>query len=158
VRNLGALAFDASLELSDRQEQYDRYQKWKGRKLMEHNGSDTVGDGSGRIRTLATQMGERAESAKEQAAAAAQRTAAKLGEQMTTAAGRIRETGPRIEAAVHSTAETLANKLERGGVYFKEKQYEDLVGKAAAYIRQHPVPSLIVGVVTGMLLARKVRR
>ena len=128
---------------------------------MEHNGpdrSDRVGDGPSRIRTFATQVGERAESAKEQAAAAAQRTAAKVAEQMTSAAGRIRETGPRIEAAVHSTAETLANKLERGGVYFRERQYEGLASKAAAYIRQHPVTSLLVGLATGLLLARKARK
>lgn len=118
---------------------------------MEHNGAD-------KIRDLASQWGERAGAAKDQASEAAHRTAVKLGEQMKTAAGRVRETGPRIEAAVHTTAESLAEKLERGGEYFRERRYEDLVGNASRYIREHPVASLVAGVVTGLFLARKIRR
>jgi ElaB/YqjD/DUF883 family membrane-anchored ribosome-binding protein len=118
---------------------------------MEHNGSD-------KIRDFASQMSERAGSAKEQASEAARRTAAKVGDQMSTAAERIRQTGPRVEAALHTTAESIADRLDRGGAYFRERQYEQLLGKATAYIRQNPVVSLVVGVVTGLLLARKVRR
>jgi ElaB/YqjD/DUF883 family membrane-anchored ribosome-binding protein len=118
---------------------------------MEHNGSD-------KVRDFASQLSERAGAAKEQASEAAHRTAAKVGDQMKTAAERIRQTGPRVEAALHSTAESIADRLDRGGAYFRERQYEQLVGKATAYIRQNPVVSLVVGVVTGLLLARKVRR
>jgi ElaB/YqjD/DUF883 family membrane-anchored ribosome-binding protein len=118
---------------------------------MEHNGSDKVRDFTSRV-------SERAGSAKEQASEVAHRTAAKVGDQMMTAAERIRQTGPRVEAALHSTAESIAEKLDRGGAYFRERQYEQLVTKATAYIRQNPVTSLIVGVVTGLFLARKVRR
>ena len=122
---------------------------------MEHNGSERVSD---KVRNLASQVGERAGSAKEQASEAAHRTAAKVGDQMKTAADRVRQTGPRVEAVVHSTAETIAAKLDRGGAYFRERQYEELLDKATRYIRQNPVTSLIVGVVSGLLLARKVRR
>jgi ElaB/YqjD/DUF883 family membrane-anchored ribosome-binding protein len=122
---------------------------------MEHNGSDRVSD---KVRDLASQMGERAGSAKEQASEAARRTAARVGDQMKTAAERVRQTGPRVEAAVHSTAETIAEKLDRGGAYFRERQYEELLNKATRYIRQNPVTSLIVGVVSGLLLARKIKR
>jgi ElaB/YqjD/DUF883 family membrane-anchored ribosome-binding protein len=118
---------------------------------MEHNGSD-------RIRDFASQITDRAGSAKDQASEAAHRTAAKVGDQMASAAERIRQTGPRVEAALHSTAESIADRLDRGGAYFRERQYEQLVNKATAYIRQNPVTSLIVGVVTGLLMARKVRR
>lgn len=122
---------------------------------MEHNGSDKVSD---KVRDFASQVGERAGSAKEQASQAAHRTAAKVGDQMKTAAERIRQTGPRVEAALHTTAETIADKLDRGGAYFREREYEQLLSKATRYIRQNPVTSLIIGVVSGLLLARKVRR
>jgi len=122
---------------------------------MEHNGSDKVSD---KVRDFASQVGERAGSAKEQASEAAHRTAAKVGDQMKTAAERIRQTGPRVEAALHSTTETIADKLDRGGAYFREREYEQLLSKATRYIRQNPVTSLVIGVVSGLLLARKVRR
>jgi ElaB/YqjD/DUF883 family membrane-anchored ribosome-binding protein len=118
---------------------------------MENNGSD-------KVRDFASQVRERAGSAKEQASEATRRTAAKVGDQMKSAAERVRQTGPRVEAALHSTAESIADKLDRGGAYFRERQYEQLASKASAYIRKNPVTSLIVGVVTGLLLARKVRR
>ncbi|MPZ78845.1 MAG: hypothetical protein GEU77_20270 [Deltaproteobacteria bacterium] len=118
---------------------------------MEHNGSD-------KIRDFAAGVGDRASAAKEQASAATHRTAARVGDQMKTVAERIRETGPRIESAVHHTAQTIAERLERGGDYFRERQYEGLAGTAATYVRQHPMMSLIAGVATGLLLARKIRR
>ena len=117
---------------------------------MEHNGPE-------RIREAASELGERASSAKEQASAATSRAADQVGSQMKTLAERIRETGPRIEAAVHNTAETIATKFERGGDYFREHRYESLANNAATYIRQHPVMSLIIGAATGLLLARKIR-
>jgi ElaB/YqjD/DUF883 family membrane-anchored ribosome-binding protein len=123
-------------------------------RTMEHNGPDKTD----KIRDFASQMSERDGSAKEQASEAAHRTAAKVGDQMKSVAERVRQTGPRVEAALHSTAESIADRLDRGGAYFRERQYEQLASKASAYIRKNPVTSLIVGVVTGLLLARKVRR
>ena len=91
------------------------------------------------------------------ATAAAQRTADKVGSQMKNFADKIRDTGPRVESTIHNTAERLAEKLERGSAYFRERQYESTTKKITDYIRQHPGKSMIVGLAAGMLLALKRR-
>ena len=93
----------------------------------------------------------------ERASAAARRTADKVGSQMKNFADKIRDTGPRVESTIHNTAERLAEKLERGSAYFRERQYESVTQKITDYIRQHPGKSMIVGLAAGMLLALKRR-
>jgi ElaB/YqjD/DUF883 family membrane-anchored ribosome-binding protein len=103
------------------------------------------------------QSGAESERVSERAAAAAHRTADKVGSQMKTFADKIRDTGPRVESTIHNTAERLAEKLERGSAYFKERQYEGTTRKITDYIRQNPGKSMIVGLAAGLLLALKRR-
>jgi ElaB/YqjD/DUF883 family membrane-anchored ribosome-binding protein len=98
-----------------------------------------------------------AEPMSERASAAAHRTADKVGSQMKNFADKIRDTGPRVESTIHNTAERLAEKLERGSAYFRERKYESATQKITDYIRQHPGKSMIVGLAAGMLLALKRR-
>lgn len=93
----------------------------------------------------------------ERASATAHRTAEKVGSQMKNIADKIRDTGPRVESSIHSTAERLAEKLERGSAYFRERQYEGTTRKVTDYIRQHPGKSMLVGLAAGLLLALKRR-
>ncbi len=114
--------------------------------LMEYNDRENINQ-------TATETGR----VSERASAAAQRTADKVGSQMKTFADKIRDTGPRVESTIHSTAERLAEKLERGSAYFRERQYEGTTRKITDYIRQHPGKSMIVGLAAGLLLALKRR-
>ena len=100
---------------------------------------------------------ERTARLSERASAATHRTADKVGSQMKHFADKIRDTGPRVESTIHSTAERLAEKLERGSAYFRERQYEGATRRITDYIRQNPGKSMIVGVVAGLLLAMKRR-
>ena len=93
----------------------------------------------------------------DRASATAHRTAEKVGSQMKNIADKIRDTGPRVESSIHSTAERLAEKLERGSAYFRERQYEGTTRKVTDYIRQHPGKSMLVGLAAGLLLALKRR-
>lgn len=97
------------------------------------------------------------ERARERAAAAAQRTADKVGSQMKNFAGRIREGGPRVESKIHDTAARLADTLDRGASYFTDRRYEDTTRRITQYIRQHPGTSMLVGVAAGVLLALRRR-
>ena len=100
---------------------------------------------------------ETTERLSERASAATHRTAEKVGSQMKNFAEKVRDTGPRVESTIHNTAERLAEKLERGSAYFKERQYEGTTRKITDYIRQHPGKSMIVGIAAGILLALKRR-
>jgi hypothetical protein len=100
----------------------------------------------------------KSEGARERAAAAAQRTADKVGSQIRNFAGRIREGGPRVESKIHDTTSRLADTLERGASYFTERKYEDTTRKITDAIRRNPARSLLIGLAAGVLLAIKRRR
>jgi ElaB/YqjD/DUF883 family membrane-anchored ribosome-binding protein len=101
--------------------------------------------------------GEKTERLTDRASAAAQRTAERVGTQMKTFADKIRDTGPRVESTIHNTAERLAETLDRGSAYFRERQYEGTTRRIADYIRQNPGKSMAVGLVAGLLLALRRR-
>jgi ElaB/YqjD/DUF883 family membrane-anchored ribosome-binding protein len=117
---------------------------------MEYNDREKLAE-------LGSEARQRAGEAGECVAATAQRTAAKFGDQMKNFAGKIRDTGPRVESAIHSSAERLAEKFERGGTYFTNRKYEDTTRKVTQYVRQHPVMSMMIGIAAGLFLARKKR-
>jgi ElaB/YqjD/DUF883 family membrane-anchored ribosome-binding protein len=110
------------------------------------------------IPEIGSNAARKAESARDRAAEAAHRTADKVGSQMKSFADKLRGTGPKVESTIHSTTERLAEKLERGGAYFTERQYEGTTRKITDYIRQNPGKSMIVGLAAGLLLALKRRR
>ncbi|MGH7872459.1 MAG: hypothetical protein ACREQO_09590, partial [Candidatus Binatia bacterium] len=107
---------------------------------------------------IAADLSRRTRAAKDQVVDATHRTASKVGDQMQSVAKRIRESGPNIESALHSTAESLADKLDKGGQYLRQRQYQGIGDNLTAYIRRHPATSLVVGVIAGLFIARKVRR
>jgi ElaB/YqjD/DUF883 family membrane-anchored ribosome-binding protein len=109
------------------------------------------------INEIRSEAARKAENARERAAEAAYRTADKVGSQMTNIADKLRGTGPKMESTIHNTAERLAEKLERGGAYFTERQYEGTTRKLTDYIRQNPGKSMMVGLAAGLLLAMKRR-
>lgn len=117
---------------------------------MEHNDPENIHE----IRSEDARQSERA---RDRAAAAAHRTADKVGSQMKSFADKIRDSGPRVESTIHNTAERVAEKLERGGAYFRERKYEGTTRKITDYIRQHPGKSMIAGLAAGLLLALKRR-
>ena len=125
---------------------------------MEYNQRDNIHEIGSEAGEFGSEGERKSERVSERASAAAQRTAEKVGSQMKNFAGRIRDTGPRVESRIHNTAERLAEKLERGSAYFTERQYEGTTRKITDYIRQHPGTSMMVGLAAGLLLALKRRQ
>ncbi|HYT57156.1 MAG TPA: hypothetical protein VEQ38_20820 [Verrucomicrobiae bacterium] len=109
------------------------------------------------LNELSAEAARRAERASERVSESARRTAEKFGDQMKNFAGRIRDTAPRVESAIHNSTERLAQKFERGGSYLTDRQYEDTTRNITQYIRRHPVMSMMVGIAAGLLLAKKRR-
>jgi uncharacterized protein YjbJ (UPF0337 family) len=98
---------------------------------------------------------------REEKASAATRIASQpisaVGEKMESLAGMIREKAPH-EGTVGTAATAVAGKLDAAGSYLQTKDFDHMVGDLSNMIRRYPVPSLLIGVGIGYLLARSTRR
>jgi uncharacterized protein YjbJ (UPF0337 family) len=98
-----------------------------------------------------------AEEAASSAATIASQPISAVGEGIGSLAGVIREKAPH-EGAVGTAAATVAEKLDAAGSYLQEKNLDHMMGDLSGVIRRYPVPSLLIGLGIGYLLARSTRR
>jgi uncharacterized protein YjbJ (UPF0337 family) len=103
-------------------------------------------------------------SAREQAAdpspsasSAANQASSAVGERLGSLAGMIRDKAPR-EGTAGQAATAVAEKLGAAGAYLQEKKVEHVAGDLTDLIRRYPVPSLLIGLGVGYLLAWSMRR
>src|SRR5262245_32775394 len=108
-------------------------------------------DGRTRTSTQTQSAGKSEEGASDARAVAA------VGEKIGSLAEAIRERAPH-EGAVGTAATAVAEKLDVAGSYLQEKDFNHVMGDVSSMIRRYPVPSLLVGLGIGYLLARSVRR
>jgi len=80
-----------------------------------------------------------------------------VGERIGSLAGVIREKAPH-EGAVGTAATTVAEKLDVAGSYLQERDVNHMLSDLSGMIRRYPVPSLLIGLGIGYLLARGTRR
>jgi methyl coenzyme M reductase subunit C-like uncharacterized protein (methanogenesis marker protein 7) len=80
-----------------------------------------------------------------------------VGEKIGSLADVIREKAPH-EGAVGTAATAVAGKLDVAGSYLQEKDLNHVLSDVSSMIRRYPVPSLLVGLGIGYLLARSTRR
>jgi uncharacterized protein YjbJ (UPF0337 family) len=80
-----------------------------------------------------------------------------VGEKIGSLAGVIREKAPH-EGAIGTAATTVAEKLDTAGSYLQTKDFDHMVGDLSGVIRRYPIPSLLIGLGIGYLLARSTRR
>jgi len=80
-----------------------------------------------------------------------------VGEKIGSLAEAIREKAPH-EGAVGTAATAVAEKLDVAGSYLQEKDLNHVLSDVSSMIRRYPVPSLLVGLGIGYLLARSTRR
>jgi uncharacterized protein YjbJ (UPF0337 family) len=76
-----------------------------------------------------------------------------VGEKIGALADVIRDKAPQ-EGAVATAATTVADKLGAAGSYLQEKNLDHLMSDLSSMIRRYPVPSLLIGLGIGYLLAR----
>ena len=84
-------------------------------------------------------------------------SASAVGEKIGSLAGVIRDKAPH-EGAVGTAATTVAQKLDAAGSYLQQKDLDHVMGDLSTIIRRYPVPSLLIGLGIGYLLARSTRR
>lgn len=80
-----------------------------------------------------------------------------VGESIGSLAGVIRDKAPQ-EGAMGTAATAVAEKLDVAGSYLQEKDLNHVLGDLSGMIRRYPVPSLLIGLGIGYLLARSTRR
>jgi uncharacterized protein YjbJ (UPF0337 family) len=91
------------------------------------------------------------------AAATASQPISAVGEKIGSLAGVIREKAPH-EGTMGTAATAVAEKLDVAGSYLQEKNLDHMMSDLSDMIRRYPVPSLLVGLGIGYLLARSTRR
>jgi uncharacterized protein YjbJ (UPF0337 family) len=80
-----------------------------------------------------------------------------VGEKIGSIADTIREKAPH-EGAVGTAAATVADKLDAAGSYLQQKNLDHIMGDLSSVIRRYPIPSLLIGLGIGYLLAQGTRR
>ena len=76
-----------------------------------------------------------------------------VGDTMGSLASVIRDHAPH-DGTIASAATAVAGGLEWANSYLQEKDYEHLATDLTAVIRRYPIPSLLVGLGLGYVLAR----
>jgi len=79
-----------------------------------------------------------------------------VGETMGSLSSVIRDHAP-PEGPIADAATAVAGGLDSASLYLQEKGYEHLATDLTAVIRRYPVPSLLVGLGLGYMLARLTR-
>lgn len=113
------------------------------------------------IRSASQSVGVGQERHAEEMASSAATTASQpisaVGEKIGSLAGVIREKAPH-EGTMGTAATAVAEKLDVAGSYLQEKNLDHMMSDLSDMIRRYPVPSLLVGLGIGYLLARSTRR
>jgi len=81
----------------------------------------------------------------------------RVGGGVTSMADKLRESAPR-EGVVHDAASKVADTLERGGRYLQEEGLSGITDDLTNVIKRNPIPSLLVGIGIGYLIAHALRR
>ena len=80
-----------------------------------------------------------------------------MGEKIDALAEAIRERVPQ-EGPIGTAATAITEKLDAAGSYLQTMKVDQMVDDVASVIRRYPIPSLLIGLGIGYLLARATRR
>jgi gas vesicle protein len=130
---------------------------------MKHKAESLASDAADKARQAASTVTERAHdlasSASEMATNAGKRvtdTVSHLGENIQSAAGTLRDRGPR-EGRLGDATSAVADRMDSAGRYLQEEGLSGMADDLTTLIRRNPIPALFVGIGIGFLLARITR-
>jgi hypothetical protein len=107
-------------------------------------------------REMASTAGKKASEAASYVGQRAEDATSSVGGGMKSLAGTIRENAPR-EGMLGSASSAVASTLESGGRYLQEHGLSGIGDDLTHMIRRNPVPSLLIAVGVGFLIARATR-
>jgi uncharacterized protein YjbJ (UPF0337 family) len=99
----------------------------------------------------------KAEETASTAATKASQPISAVGEQIGSLASVIRDRAPH-EGTIGTAATAVAEKLDVAGSYLQTKDLDHMVDDVSGMIRRYPIPSLLIGLGIGYLLAKSTRR
>lgn len=142
-----------------------RFLEYSGRIDASHPSSVGVEEtAGGHASQLGTEFGARShatqERGEEKASTATHMTTqpiSAVGETIGSLAGAIREKAPH-EGPVGTAATAVAEKLDAAGSYLQTRDFDHMVDDLSGMIRRYPIPSLLIGLGIGYLLAKSTRR
>jgi hypothetical protein len=106
---------------------------------------------------MAEEAKEKAEEAASAATATGSQSIASVGEKIESLAGTIREKAPH-EGTIGTAATAVAEKLDAAGSYLQTKDVDHMVEDLSGLVRRYPIPSLLIGLGIGFLIAKSTRR
>jgi ElaB/YqjD/DUF883 family membrane-anchored ribosome-binding protein len=132
------------------------------------NWEDTAKEAKDKAKSVAENVGDRAKSMASEAADKAKSAAgyvqekadegvAYTGQGVESLGHTVRERGPQSGMLGKANA-AVASTLEQTGEYLHEKGVSGMAGDLTNMIKKHPIPSILIGVGVGFLLARLTSR
>jgi len=118
---------------------------------------DAANTGVEKAKDVARAGWDRTKDAAQAAGHMAENATSSVGGGLESLAGTIREKAPH-EGMLGSAAATVADSLEKGGRYLREEGLGGMADDVTDTIRRNPLPSVLVAVAIGFLLARATRR
>jgi len=123
---------------------------------VSHKAQDVASDVAQKAKGFAS---DAAHKAQETASTAVEKTnegLATVGQKMSSLAGTIREGAPHNRLG--PIAETVADNLQAGGQYLQGHNLDAMGKDVTEVIRQHPLPSVFIGLGIGCLLGMALSR
>ena len=114
---------------------------------------DTASNLADKAKDAASSMGQRVNDAASYAGQRADDATSSVGSSVRSLAGQVRQNAPR-EGMLGSAAESAASALDRTGRYLEEQGLSGMADDFTGLIRRNPIPSLLIGVAVGFLLAK----
>ena len=144
----------AQQEVDRRFKEYDERTRATGPSVQPGKPGETVRSAS---QGVGVGQERQAEEMASSAAATASQPISAVGEKIGSLADVLREKAPH-EGTMGTAATAVAGKLDAAGSYLQEKNLDHMMSDLSEMIRRYPVPSLLVGLGIGYLLARSTRR
>lgn len=118
---------------------------------------DAAGNVADKARDVASTVGHKVSDAASTVGHKADDAACSVGHGMQSFAGTLREKLPH-EGMMGSASSTIADTIERGGRYLEEEGLSGVAEDLTSLVRRNPIPSVLIAVGVGFLLARATTR
>jgi len=123
---------------------------------MADKAKEAAGTLAEKAKGAATTMADKASDLGHALAETPKQATTAVGTGLKNVAESIREHAPQ-SGMLHSASTKIADSLESGGEYVKEKGIPGMAGDVTELIRKNPVPAVLLGICVGFLIARSLR-
>jgi ElaB/YqjD/DUF883 family membrane-anchored ribosome-binding protein len=114
-------------------------------------------DAADKAKSVASDVADKAKSAAGYVQDKADQGVSYTGERLESLGQAVRDRGPQ-SGMLGSANQAVASTLEQTGEYLHEKGVSGMAGDLTNMIKNNPIPSLLIGVGLGFLLARLTSR